>query len=394
MNSVDTIQAAAVANRNRLLRFGASLLMASGSAGFSLVWVLLAIARFHASPFQLGIAASIIQATTIVFSWVLGRLADRVGHRVLPLFSGVCFGIFAALLMRSTSMAHIYWLMLAQGVCLGAFWPSMEASFGQNAHGAGLLRSIGFFNLSWSSGVAIGPLYAGYLFANIRPMAFYIPALCSIAAGSSILLLRSRVEVHAHTHTKGPGLPKPVGKDAYLYAGWVANFGAWFLVGVLRSIFPKLCETLKLSGTEIGFLLFLWAFVLASMFWILSRSPWWTYRHAPLQVFQGILIVASLIIFRASTMPLLVFGTIVAGVGCGLTYSSSLFYALDGFSDKGEKAGIHEVVLGTGSLIGPFLCGWAAASYSIRAPYPICAIVVLGCMLAVSILLRRGREEP
>lgn len=368
-------------------------MMSAAAAGIGLAVPLMALARLGAAPLQLGTYAAILQGFTIVATGLFGRLSDRIGHRPLPVISGILYGLMGSAYVHVNSIGQVYALTVVCGLCIAAFWPSIEASTGEDLHGVKLLRSVGGYNISWATGVAIGPFLAGYLYGRSPALAFYVPAALAILAGTAILL-RPTGNLAERSETRHPELcaRRPNGK-AYLYAGWVANFGAWFCVGMLRNIFPTLGKHLGLTSSQIGFVLFLWAFMLALTFFFLRLSDRWTYRLTPLVSFQVVLATGFLLVFLANGLWMLSAGVILMGLGTGMTYFSSLFYALDGHDDKGAKSGIHEVVLATGSLVGPLLGGVAAQLISIRAPYLLCTMVVLLCAIVTLALLKREERR-
>ena len=57
-----------------------------------------------------------------------------------------------------------------------------------------------------------------------------------------------------------------------------------------------------------------------------------------------------------------------------------MYYSLHAQQDKGNKSGVHEAVLGSGLLLGPFLGGVLADSgLGVNSPYILCAIAIGVC---------------
>ena len=50
------------------------------------------------------------------------------------------------------------------------------------------------------------------------------------------------------------------------------------------------------------------------------------------------------------------------GGGFALAYYSSIYYSLHADTGRGGRAGLHETLIGSGSLLVPFLGGAAAAA--------------------------------
>jgi MFS family permease len=345
------------------------------------------------SPDQLGFAAAISQVIVILITPIGGRLADRIGHRFFPILSGTLYGILAILLAHTTHITQIYGIAAGVGFCFGSFWPSMEASTGEDLHGSALLKSLAIFNLSWGLGITLGPGVLGAMYGKSPMHAFALSAALTIAAGVAVLFHPGGSnEVQPETHASSKVAVLPFAGQAFMIAAWIGNFGAWFCGGVLRNLFQSLGKQLGLVESQIGLLMLLWALAMTVMFVSLGFSTRWTYRTSPLLVFEALVGVGFLVLFKASTFPVLATGVIIAGIGIGMVYSSSLYYSSDGHADKGAKCGLHEMILGAGALTGPLTGGLAARYFSLRAPFLLCAVMMGMCLITGMMVLRARKR--
>lgn len=82
------------------------------------------------------------------------------------------------------------------------------------------------------------------------------------------------------------------------------------------------------------------------------------------------------------------------GVSAAFTYFSSLYYGLDRHTDKGNKSGWHEGILGLGILLGPLLGGILADSrFGTQSPYLLCAAaIVIAILVEILILSKTTRS--
>ena len=80
------------------------------------------------------------------------------------------------------------------------------------------------------------------------------------------------------------------------------------------------------------------------------------------------------------------------GLSGGMTYFSSIFYSLYGFIDKGKRSGIHEAFIGIGSFFGPFISGFVATGFGIRAPYAAAICLVIAAIM-IELFIRRWRPS-
>jgi MFS family permease len=182
-----------------------------------------------------------------------------------------------------------------------------------------------------------------------------------------------------------------------LYAAWIANFASWFTISEIRVLFPKLGLHLGMEPWIIGTVMFFLSLTLTVMFFVMGASGRWHNKIAPLLCAQAFLVI----LFLASAMfsSALAFGLIFSGlgIGFGVTYSYSLYCSVVGSLNKGEASGRHEMVLGTGALLGPLIGGAAADFFSApRAPYLLAAGLVMAaiCVEAFIVLRWKLRAAP
>ena len=119
-----------------------------------------------------------------------------------------------------------------------------------------------------------------------------------------------------------------------------------------------------------------------------SYSTRWHYRIAPLVLMQGLAILCLIGIWWIDNIIFWVFAFAIIGVSVAFTYFGSLYYGLHMHSDKGNKSGWHEAVLGFGSLLGPLFGGLAADStLGIKSPYLLCAgVIFIGIIVELFIV--------
>ena len=124
-------------------------------------------------------------------------------------------------------------------------------------------------------------------------------------------------------------------------------------------------------------------------------STRWHYRIGPLVLMQALAILCFIGTWWIGNIVFWVFAFAVIGVSVAFTYFGSLYYGLHMHSDKGNKSGWHEAVLGLGSLLGPLLGGIAADSrFGIKSPYLLCAgVIFLGIVVEIFILSKNRLVE-
>lgn len=361
---------------------------------------LLAI-KLKVGSLGLGGLGFIISIFYVLFCLPFGKLSDRWKRKHLILFG--CFLYFFSSLGISfvTNFFHLLVFMALTGVAGAMFWPSLEAWIAERGKGK-LIKRISFFNISWSLGMSVGPLISGVLFELNYHFPFYFAAFVSL--GIIYLILKKlpascekkeEVGVMDNVLTVKDCLPQ---KDfsynsSYLHAAWVANFAGWFVVGTIRYLFPKLSIEMGIKPSVLGILIFLLSVSQAFFFYVLSRSSRWHYQLFPLIFFQALGVIGLLFIFFIPSLFTFVLSFIFIGMAGGITYSSSIFYSLNGTQDKGTKAGIHEFFLGIGGLVGPLTGGIFAQIYNLRIPYLVASLVVLIGIIIEVYLVRNSKIQ-
>ena len=174
----------------------------------------------------------------------------------------------------------------------------------------------------------------------------------------------------------------------------MANFMVWFVVGAARFLFPKLAVDIGITPEMLGFMLFTITASQAVTSYILCCSSGWHYRLSFLLTVEAAVAAGFLLLIFSSNNVLFFFAFALAGIGAGVAYFSSLYYSLSDASSKGSGSGIHESIVGSGSLLGPLIAGILAQNYTLRAPYLACVILVLGVIVlqAVYFKVTRGRQ--
>jgi MFS family permease len=363
-----------------------------------LAWPLLAT-QIGSSDLELGIigsAAAGIYALVVVSA---GALSDRLGRKRVIVTGAIVTGIAHLAMPFCRVPIHLILLMLVLGCGMASFWPVLEAWMSEEGGAEEVRKELGAFNVSWSAGGAIGPFIAGFLYTKSVILAF-------ACAGAGALFVSFLATLHKKPrvplHPVGGGkTAAPAGNDSEsvsrstLYAAWIANFASWFTISEIRVLFPKLGLDLGMQPWVIGTIMFFLSLALTVMFYVMGVSGRWHNKTAPLlcaQVFLVILLLASAIFDSP-----LAFGIIFSGlgIGYGVTYSYSLYCSVVGSLNKGAASGRHEMVLGTGALLGPLIGGAAADFFNApRAPYLLAAGLVVAAIIAETavLLLWRKRE--
>ncbi len=342
---------------------------------------------FGASVVQLGFLGMLSGTCRAIACVFTGHLVDRLGPKLLAVSSCFALSIVCVAMTRVAQLSYVYVLFAMSGLAFAFFWPPMENWVAQGKSYEEILKSIGIYNIAWSTGLLLGPVTGGLLFERGVKAPFYFASATAGVLGVFLALVpRSNNPKAELEHPDESYIPRE--DNSYLVVGWMANFISWFIIGNIRNIFPKLATSIGISAGILGMLISTVGLAQILSFYFIRRWEGWHYRLYPLLIFQGIAAAGMVFIYFGSSPLILAFGMTAIGASNGMTYYSSIFYSLHRDKKRGLAAGFHETIIATGGLLGPLL-GGLVASYNIRWPYLICLILVAAGITVESLILRR-----
>lgn len=351
------------------------------------VWTVLPFKALtlHGDAFFLGLMPAVSAVAYIITCALTGGVTDvarrfRIGAAGCVLMAGGC------LMERSAdSLAAMAIATIPLGVGSGFFWPAVQSGIGRLSAGEGLGRSIGLFNILWSSGKGLGFLVGGFLLDTLGgDIALAFGAAISVAAG---LWLPADTGRDARPDAAATAPPR-ADMGRFMKAAWLANFAAWGIGAVLNSQYPKLVEGCADRELHFGILLGLIYLSQTLVFARLGRWSGWIGDARLLYVCEGAgaLAIAALPWCACRWTAYLL--APVFGASLGLCYVSSIYYSLRaGERNEGKWVGFHEAVLGSGNILVPILGGAVAAQSGFSpAPFLLAALV-----MAVMMVVQRTR---
>jgi MFS family permease len=349
--------------------------------------------RRGASSSQLGLLQTTSSVAYVAVCLWAGRLADRVPKPRLMTIG--CAGILAWCvgLALSGSLNALYALVAFGGIAGAIFWPAIQGALGAETPPERMDRALGLFNVTWSAGKAAGFFAAGAISAWMEPSTtLWIAA--ALAFPTWLLLPRDE-----RPAVRDPAHPRGEERAVFRTLGYVANFAAFGVGSAFQIQFLKYLKEAgpgSRLGPETFFGIFLGSVFAAQTvsFWLLQRGEAWAYRRGLLYASQAVLAAGVLGVAAAPSDLLILALTPVVGAGLGFSYASSIYYSLHGPADHGRYAGLHEAVLGAGTVLVPLLGGALAdATGELRAPYWLAALLVLAAVPAEQAIYRRNSRS-
>ena len=347
-----------------------------------------------ASPLVLGILGTAIFTIYVPMSLLAGHLSDRWGRRCITIVaSAICmvawFGMAA-----STNVLQLLVLALSYGSGLGLLWAPVEAWLADLSGGSARLlnRHLGLFNIAWTGGLMAGPLVAGIAWESWHVMTF--AAAGTVALVCVLIAVSTPTAPPADTHIAPPAHVDRRLVWAFLLVSWCGVFGLSFCRGLLGTAFPNLAKTIGYSERMIGFLAFVLAGGQGLTFFITRMTTGWQFRRWPLGV-SMVTVIGAMVLSGVTGNPWVFAATFtIIGGGLGVVYMAGITYAMMSEPERrGQRAGLHEAIMGAGMVMGPFFGGLAAQYVNLQAPFLVGALVVMISLLTQVIIWGRLRPQ-
>jgi len=327
-------------------------------------------------------------------AYFAGRLVDRWGaKRVLIASTASCLLVFvtaaaAASYANFCLMAVSIWLL---NLLATPSWPAIESALSRTPGTWRLGTRMMLYNLSWSSSTFIAFFLTGAMGELLG-----WSQLC-LALGGCVLVTLLAVALwtipqsmiqkeHTADHTEDAAVPlEPMKASTLLRMAWVANLFAYVSANAMVPLMPSITKGLGINNTGVA--------TAVGSIYMLARvigfglAWWWIgwrYRIRWKLTFVIILIASTYFIIVSQNVTELILMQIILGLALALIYSGSLYYAMHLSRGSGHNAGIHEAVIGVGTVVGPAL---AAVSGQAGALGPKALTILLVQAAGLSILL-------
>lgn len=343
-------------------------------------------------------------------------VAARMVHRAR---NGIHWAMKAlvvfALVLCAMPLFRVPWLcglMVAAAFSCQAFvWPALHSWVGAEPDPARRTRHMGWFNLSWSFGFALSPLYTGPLVDIDYRLSFV--ALFVLCAAGFLLLWSLPHERDYFGVVTAEQLDARADHDRlseiHLYYAWFATFLANVLAGITRMVYPKRVkdlvadEALRLfwedaplefltSGAATKYSWLAAGLALATSLSFLAFGKWKFWRHS-FAFLMGMELAAGLAFWflgHTTSLFVMMLAFVIVGAMLGAAFFASVYYSLSNPDLKHRRATINEAAVGLGGFLGSIVFGQLVARYGVAHPYHAMPLVILACVVVQWLLLRHG----
>ncbi|HNX39131.1 MAG TPA: MFS transporter [Methanothrix sp.] len=359
--------------------------------GFSLVAPIFPdyVMDLGASYTLLGIIVSIYGAVQLITQIPVGRLSDRSGRKRIMLLGLATFTLLPPLYIYADNAWFLLAVRSLGGLGASAVWPIAMALIVDQADSKSRGAAMGWYNASFFSALALGPLIGGALYDRLG---LYAPFYLWAALGAASLLIVHWRVVEPERIVVQAGMSPPEKKDGLISPGYTLTFLAccsvvlWAGVvgGFNFTMLPSFASDLGFSATDVGLIYLVYGGSTAIFNIYFGRRADRGSRR--LLIFAGCLAGAVSFAFLNAATSLLHVSLLFAGLGMGLGMAGPAAAALiaDTTSEKrrGEIYGIFNTSRMAGVVAGPLLAGVAADTHGVGGAVMAFALLAAAITLA------------
>ncbi len=338
------------------------------------------------------------------FFYFVGCLTLKPLLKILPphrsmTISGILMAFFLLLtyLVRNLTLLFIFYSMF--GLSLSLFWPQAMGWMSAGAEGKLLGKKIGFYNLSWSSGLILSPLISGALSQASSSLPLIVSLILFLLNSTVILLLIKKTKYRGE-NLQAQGSQETSAGDRSTplrYPAWIGLFSTYFTLGVIVNVFPIFArESLHISKTLIGTLLLIRSLSTTLIFIFLGKFKFWHFNPRVIILGQILLLTAVMgMIFTRNIVTtgilMLLFGIIFA-----LNYNLSIFHGVSGSSHRAARMAIHEAILTLGIVSGSTAGGFILQDISMKSVYLVCSALAVTTLIVQALVITKQnhRQHP
>lgn len=327
---------------------------------------------FGASYSMLGVIVSVYGAAQLLTQIPVGRLSDRTGRKKIILFGLATFSVLPILYIYAESAYSLLFIRTLGGIGASAVWPIAMALIIDQAEAGSRGAAMGWYNASFFSALALGPLLGGVLYDHFGINApFYLWSLLGIASFFMILFLVAEPKT---TKVQMSWTPQPT-KEALIAHGYRMTFLAcssvvlWAGVvgGFNFTMLPSFASSLGFKATDVGIIYMVYGGSTALFNVYFGRQA--DRGNRKMLIVVGCLAGAVSFAFLSLADALLTVSILFAGLGMGLGMAGPAAAALiadtTSVSRRGEVYGIFNTARMAGVVIGPLIAGSTADLHGI-----------------------------
>ncbi len=349
-----------------------------------------------ASYALLGFIVSIYGATQLITQIPIGRLSDRMGRKKILLLGLITFTFMPLLYIYASDAYFLLFIRALGGVGASAVWPLAMALIVDQTEAEGRGAALGYYNASFYSALAFGPLFGGGLYDRFGIEAPFI--FWALLGVSSVIIVYLKVQEPEKLRLSIGDLPQRT-RERLVNPGYQTTFLAccsvvlWVGVvgGFNYTMLPGYAAELGLSATDVGliYLVYGGTTTLSNIYFGRKADR----GRRKILIFGGCLAGAIAFAFLPLAANLaqvaLLFAALGSGLGVGNPAAAALIADTTCSSRRGEIFGIFNTSRMSGVVVGPLVAGLTADVYGVTG-----ALTVFVVIAAAVTMLTLAVREP
>lgn len=250
-----------------------------------------------------------------------------------------------------------------------------------------ITHSTGLYTFSWSTGFALGPFIAGFLWARFGWQSCHlINGLLAVVMACGILRLKRFAEAAPSGRVaETRAVDRYADMPDLAWMAWVFSGLGCAIIALVRSVFPSSAVAFDLSKPAQGTTFLILSATQALVGLGLGRGKLWMYRPAPIVLF-GLCGLTGLGLFAVADSTIAFYlAAACFGVYSGAFYFYFVFHSLVHPTRAARYVSVNEAIVGLTSIGGPFIGGAIGDHFGLPASY-MTAMVVLAMAITIQAL--------
>jgi len=310
-----------------------------------------------------------------IFSSIFGgRWVDRIGQKKVIIYMAlvnVPIFLIAALGAHMHNLTLLILQVILQNIFVAPMWPAMESAMSCSPGSLNLTTRMTLYSLTWSISnfIAFGIVgslaewlsWAGvFIFASACSfLVWFIVAFFAIS--QSTIGAEHAEDTPGEKDQSEAAVSAHKAKTLLRMAG-LSNMLSYMCVNTVLPAMPTITLLLGLknyaAATALGSI---WALTRVGGFVLTMLWTGWHYRTRWMVISFIALVGATEALLLSRSIAMLAGAQIIFGIAAAMLYSGSLYYAMHLSKGSGANAGVHEAMVGGGTMVGPAITAVAGA---------------------------------
>ena len=332
---------------------------------FSLATILIQRGVFFYTKYELSLSdfQNLLLALATGITYIAGaqlshRFWENVGPRramFILLFIQLILPVSAFVFPNAAAISAV---VILYSLFNGMTWPVAESYASAGLDEKQSSKSIGIYNLCWSTAVPLAVLISGAVISVFKNGIFLLAGMGVVVAILLVFFLPKVIPHHLSAASDGSGSDNSISyedmRGMLVSSRWSMGF-SYAMMQILASLLPGKFAEMGVSVAKAGLIA---SFVDASRtfaFLLMAATAWWHGRKIILASVSCTIAAGFCMAMFSSSIPLIIAGEVIYGVSAGFAYYSALYYAMVLSNASVGAGGSHESVIGIGFTVGPIV---------------------------------------